>query len=179
MYRVGGNELETNEQLVTKAIAGNEAAFIELMKMYKIDLYKTGLSFLKNEEEALEAIQEVTYRAYKNIRKIREPAYFKTWLMRIMINHCQDQLKKKKREVLNEDYIQAQGVSESHAALEVEDVLQSLDSRSREMLTLKYLHGLKIKEIAYAMDCPEGTIKTWLHKALQEMRTKFSEEGES
>jgi RNA polymerase sigma-70 factor (ECF subfamily) len=96
-----------------------------------------------------------------------------------MINHCQDQLKKKKREVLNEDYIQAQGVSESHAALEVEDVLQSLDSRSRELLTLKYLHGLKIKEIAYAMDCPEGTIKTWLHKALQEMRTKFSEEGEN
>lgn len=87
--------MTTNEQLVIKAIAGNEAAFIELMKMYKIDLYKTGLSFLKNEEEALEAIQEVTYRAYKSIRKIKEPAYFKTWLMRIMINYCQDQLKKK------------------------------------------------------------------------------------
>ncbi|MGG0718285.1 sigma-70 family RNA polymerase sigma factor [Robertmurraya massiliosenegalensis] len=171
--------MTTNEQLVKKAISGNDEAFLELIKIHKIDLYKTALSYLRNEGEALEAVQEVTYRAYKSMRKIKEPAYFKTWLIRIMINYCHDQLRKKKREVLNEEYLMAQGVTDSHDSLEVEDVLQSLDTRSRELITLKYLNGLKIKEIASEMDCPEGTIKTWLHKALQSMRTKFSEKGEN
>jgi DNA-directed RNA polymerase specialized sigma24 family protein len=64
------------EQLVEKAIKGNNDAFLQLIQTYKVDLYKTALSFLRNEEEALEAIQEVTYRAYKGIRKLKEAAYF-------------------------------------------------------------------------------------------------------
>ncbi|MCM3719461.1 RNA polymerase sigma factor [Fictibacillus phosphorivorans] len=65
------------EQLVRKAVKGNDDAFLQLIHIYKVDLYKTALSFLRNEEEALEAIQEVTYRAYKGIRKVKEPTYFK------------------------------------------------------------------------------------------------------
>jgi len=64
--------LATNEELVQKAISGNEEAFLELMKIHKIDLYKTALSYLRNEGEAFEAVQEVTYRAYKSIRKRNE-----------------------------------------------------------------------------------------------------------
>jgi RNA polymerase sigma-70 factor (TIGR02954 family) len=168
--------LET-EQLVKKAIKGNDDAFLQLIQIYKVDLYKTALSFLRNEEEALEAIQEVTYRAYKGIRKLKEASYFKTWLIRIMINYCNDQLKKQKRVVINEEVLESIGVTENHSEMELRDAMLGLDERSREILTLKYFHDLKIKDIAGTMQCPEGTVKTWLNKALKALREKLEERG--
>jgi RNA polymerase sigma-70 factor (TIGR02954 family) len=166
-----------NDDIVKKAISGDDEAFLKLMQVYKLDLYKTALSYLKNEQDALEAIQEVTYRAYKSLSTVREAAYFKTWLIRIMINYCNDQLKKNKRMVLNEEILHAQGITENHEELELKDALSALDERSREILTLKYFHDLKIKDIASSMKCPEGTVKTWLNKALKSLRVKLEEKG--
>jgi RNA polymerase sigma-70 factor (TIGR02954 family) len=167
----------SEERLVQKAINGDDEAFLALMQAYKIDLYKTALSFLKNEHEALEALQEVTYRAYKSIRQVREGSYFKTWLIRIMINYCNDQLKRNKRTVLNEEVLLRQGKPENHEEMELKEAMLALDERSREILTLKYFHDLKIKDIADSMQCPEGTVKTWLNKALKMLRGKLEEKG--
>lgn len=167
------------EKLASKAINGDDDSFLQLMQLFKIDLYKTAMSFLRNEEEALEAVQEVTYRAYKGIRTVKESIYFKTWLIRIMINYCNDQLKKKKIVLLNDELLKSHGVSENHNKLEIKDAMLSLDERSREVLTLKYFHDLKIKDIADSMQCPEGTVKTWLNKALKSLREKLGEKGEN
>ncbi|OLS40602.1 sigma-70 family RNA polymerase sigma factor [Bacillus sp. MRMR6] len=164
-------------QLVKDAIKGNDVAFLQLIQLYKLDLYKTALSFLRNEEEALEAIQEVTYRAYKCVGKLKEPSFFKTWLIRIMINYCNDQLKKNKRVILNDELILQQGFTENHSAMELKDAMLELDEKSREILTLKYFNDMKIKEIAVSMRCPEGTVKTWLNKALKALREKLGEKG--
>lgn len=162
-------------ELVERAIKGDEEAFLEIMHLYKVDLYKTAISFLKNEEKALEAIQEVTYRAYKNLKNIRQKQYFKTWLIRIMINYCNDELKKDHRVVLDEKLIMNQRTSENYFELEMKDALSKIDNRSREMIILKYFQDLTIKEIAIIMERPEGTIKTWLHKALQSLRVVLNE----
>lgn len=169
--------MSENDQLVQNAARGDDQAFLKLIHLYKIDLYKTALAFLRNEEEVLEAIQEVTYRAYRHIRSIREAAYFKTWLMRIMINYCNDQLKKKKRVVLGEEMLNIQGTIENHNEMELRDAMLGLDDRSREILTLKYFNDMKIKDIANTMKCPEGTVKTWLNKALKALREKLEEKG--
>lgn len=165
------------EEVVQKAIHGDDQSFLKAIQTVKIDLYKTAFAYLRNEGEALEAIQEVTFRAYKGIKSLKEPSYFKTWIIRIMINYCNDTLKKQKRLILNESILLAEGVAENHSLLEIEDALQKLDERSREMITLKYFHDLKIKEIALTLDCPEGTVKTWLHKALKSLREKLDEKG--
>ncbi len=164
-------------KLAEQAINGDDDAFVQLMQLYKVDLYKTALSFLKNEEKALEAIQEVTYRAYNNLSHIRQKQYVKTWLIRIMINYCQDELKKGRRFVYDDSVLEQQGKVESYVALEIEDVLDQLDDQAREVITLKYLQELSIKEIAQMMERPEGTIKTWLHKALHNLRVIFNEKG--
>lgn len=78
---------------------------------------------------------------------------------------------------MNEEYLASRGISETYEGLEIEEALLGLDQRSREIITLKYFHGLKIKEIALAMECPEGTVKTWLHKALESLRLNLSEKG--
>ena len=169
--------MSADEKLVKKAIKGDDTAFLQLIHLYKIELYKTALSFLRNEEEALDAVQEVTYRAYKNRKKLKEPIFFKTWLIRIMINYCNDQLKRQKRVVHNEEMILLQGVTHDHTVMELKDAMQDLDDRSREILTLKYFHDLKIKEIAETLQCPEGTVKTWLNKALKALRENLEGNG--
>lgn len=169
--------MTVDQQLVKRAIKGDDSAFLQLLQHYKVDLYKTALAFLRNEEEALEAIQEVTYRAYKSRKSVKEPAYYKTWLIRIMMNYCNDQLKKQKRVVFNEERLNLLGASDSYTEMELKDAMQDLDDRSREILTLKYFHELKIKEIAKTLQCPEGTVKTWLNKALKALREKLEEKG--
>lgn len=169
--------MRENLHIVKKAMKGNDNAFLEMMNIYKKDLYKTALAYLKNEGEALEAMQEVTYRAYRNITQLKEAAYCKTWLIRIMINYCNDQLRKNKRVILSNEILNLQGLSESCIELELKDAMSGLDERSREILTLKYFHDLKIKDIAVSMQCPEGTIKTWLNKALKSLRNQLEEKG--
>lgn len=102
----------SGKSLVKRAIKGDEEAFLELMHSYQEALYRTAISYVKNEEDALEAVQEVTYRAYRSIKTVKEPAYFKTWLIRIMMNYCLDVLKRSNREIVEESLINRTGVSE-------------------------------------------------------------------
>jgi len=169
-----------NEKIqVRKAIKGDEDAFLALMHSYEEALYRTAISYLKNEVDALEAIQEVTYRAYRSIKTVKEPSYFKTWLIRIMMNYCQDVIKKSKREVLEEEILKKQGITENFTYLEVEEALLNLSDYERELLHLKYFEEVKIKDIAVMWNTPEGTIKTRLHKALRALRAGFAEKGEA
>ncbi|TCJ04739.1 sigma-70 family RNA polymerase sigma factor [Cytobacillus praedii] len=165
------------EEVVQKAIRGDDQSFLAAIQTVKIDLYKTALAYLRKEEDALEAIQEVTFRAYKGLKGLKEPSYFKTWIIRIMINYCNDTLKKQRRIILNDDLLDAEGEAEDHSLLEIEEAMQRLDERSREIITLKYFHDLKIKDIAKTLDCPEGTVKTWLFKALKSLRENLDEKG--
>ncbi|GAA0497816.1 sigma-70 family RNA polymerase sigma factor [Salinibacillus aidingensis] len=162
-------------QTVQEAIRGSDEAFLELMKRYKTELYKTALAYFKNENDAIEAVQEVTFRAYRKIKTLKEPAYFKTWIIRIMINYCNDQLRKKKRFTSKPVEMETIQTNDSHIKMELEDAMQLLDDRSRELLMLKYFHELKIKEIAQVLKRPEGTIKTWLNKALQSLKQVLDE----
>jgi len=169
--------LEQHLELVNRAIDGDEEAFLQLIYEQKTTLFRTALSFLKNEEAALEAIQEVTYRAYKHIKSIRHKQYFTTWLIRIMINYCNDELRKERRLILDDTLLTDKGISENYFELEMKDALSMLDERSKEIIVLKYFQDVSIKEIAIIMDRPEGTIKTWLHQALQSLRKIYNERG--
>lgn len=165
--------------LVERAIKGDEDAFLLIMHEHKLSLYKTALAYLKNKDEAIEAVQEVTYRAYRNIHSLREPGYVKTWLIRIMINYCQDFIKKNNRVAFNEDYILQQSTNEDYQYLEIEEALSQLDETQRQLLHLKYFHDVKIKDIAVMWNRPEGTVKTWLNKALKSLRGILEEKGEN
>src|SRR5690606_15112558 len=121
-------------------------------------------------QDALEAIQEVTFRAYKNIKKVREPNYFSTWLTRIMINYCNDELKRKKRFINSEIKIEPGKVENYDERLIIEQMIQKLKPKHQEVVVLKYFHDLTITQISNQLKLPEGTIKTWLNRALKDLR---------
>lgn len=166
-----------DSELAAKAIAGNDNAFLTLMFMHKETLFRTALAYLKNEEDALEAVQEVTFRAYQKINTLRNPEYVKTWLIRIMMNYCRDILQKQKRLIFDEGILSKFGIDEDYTYLEVEEALATLSNEQRDLVSLKYLHGVKIKDIAEMTFTPEGTVKTRLYKALSSLRLFFEGKG--
>ena len=166
-----------NELLVKKARKGDEGAFFTLMSDHKEQLYRIAYAHFKNEQDSLEAIQEVTFRAFKSIKKLKEPNYFSTWLIRIMINYCSDELRKKKRETPRGEQLEIATMSNSTLRLEVEEALASLDEPYHSVIQLKYIQDLRIKDIALIMNSPEGTVKTWLNKGLMALRSYFDEKG--
>lgn len=167
-----------DEVLIKKAKKGNDEAFYELISLHRNQLYRIALSYFKNEHDAVEALQETTFRAYKGLKKLSKPQFFSTWLIRIMLNYCHDELKKKKRFVYDERLLESiEGASEK-SALEVEEAIHRLDEKYKRVIVLKYLQGMKIAEVAVILGHPEGTIKTWLHKGLLELRSHLGEDEE-
>ncbi|WP_228547480.1 sigma-70 family RNA polymerase sigma factor [Filobacillus milosensis] len=153
-----------------KKIQNDDDTFLEFMKLYRLDLYKTALAFLKNKDEALEAIQEVTYRAYKKRKQLKQPEYLKTWLIRIMINYCQDILKKQKRmhPFINQE--QQLTTNDNFHQLWLSDAISKLNSNEQELIYLKYFHGYTYEELSHHLKIPEGTLKTRIHFALKKLK---------
>ena len=83
--------------LVKRAQKGDAEAFIRLIEKHKISMYKAAKSYLKNEEDVADVMQDTVLSAFEHIRELKHTGYFKTWITRILINHCLDMLKQEKR----------------------------------------------------------------------------------
>jgi len=163
--------------MLKAAKKGDSEAFIQLLETQKEQIYRIAFAYLKNEQDALEAIQEVTFRAYKNIKKLKEAKYFSTWLTRIMINYCIDELKRKKRFLINDSKAQTGSIlEEKDKTIGVETAIKTLEPRFQEIIILKYFQDMTIEQIADHLGHPTGTIKTWLSKALQALRKQITKE---
>ena len=83
------------DALITEAKNGDKEAFVRLIRMNKQSLYKTAWIYLRDEQDIADALQNTILSCYENIQRLRESKYFKTWLMRILINECKDILRQK------------------------------------------------------------------------------------
>lgn len=163
--------------MLKAAKKGDSEAFTQLFITQKEQIYRVAFAYFKNEQDALEAIQEVTFRAYKNIKKLKEPKYFSTWLTRIMINYCIDELKRKKRFLLSDSQAQKGSlIEEKDDLINIETAIRTLEPKFQEIIILKYFQDMTIEQISDHLGRPSGTIKTWLSKALQELRKQMTKE---
>lgn len=176
-----------NELLALAAKRGDDAAFYSLITQHKEKMYRIAYTYLKNEADALDAVQEATCRAYMQVRKLKEPGYFGTWLIRIVMNYCADEVKRRARRYGGYEAEAAilrsqDGSGETESALLERMLLESevdrLEDHYRRVIQLKYYHDLTITEIARTLQKPEGTIKTWLHKALAGLRQRIGKGSE-
>jgi RNA polymerase sigma factor (sigma-70 family) len=164
-------------ELAKQAINGNEAAQLQLLNLYKEAMYRVAYSYMQNAHDANDALQEMTYQCLKNIHKVQEPQYFKTWLMRIVINTCLMMKRKQKRMVVTNDLLeQPQHMTE---LFELNEVISKLPTSQQELIHLKYFKDLKNSEIATLQNIPEGTVKSRLHKTLKKLRHLLGEGGVS
>ncbi len=159
--------------LAKRAISGDERAIVELLAQHEDTLYRTAYAYLKNEHDAVEAVQELTYRALKKIHTVKEPTYIATWLVRVLINICLDMRKKQKKFIYNQE---VEITSTDHQPLEMADIIASLPKEQQELIYLKYFKDMKNRDIAQLKQIPEGTVKSRLHTTLKKLRVLVEKE---
>lgn len=162
-------------------ISTEEDTFYERVAVQKRKLYSIAYSYLRNEADSLEMLQEATCRAWMSRKSLKDPERFAPWITRILINCCNDELKHRKRNIGTEA---VRGVDEgimemkSDRRLDMEQALNGVKSKYRQVLVLKYYKDMTLTEIAEVLDKPEGTVKTWLNKGLKQLRDKMKRKGD-
>lgn len=165
-------------ELVKKAVRGNTKAYGELVSEYQIYLYKTAYLYTKNEADALDAVQDCVTSGMLSISKLREPKYFKTWLTRILIHSIYRSNAKKSPIISFEDYYDnnAEDFPPIEENLDLYEAIDSLRPAYKSVIILYYFQDMKIKEISYAMNLPEGSVKAYLFRAKKELRDYLEED---
>ena len=153
------------EDLIQRAMAGDSDAFVSLIEAQKGTLYKVARSYLHNDADAADAISETVLACFEKLNTLRQPQYFRTWLVRILIRKCQDMLRACRHSVPLEEIAQVGYTDPGHARVEFLALLDSLDEKYRTVLLLYYGEGFKIREIAQVLERKEETVKTLLKRA--------------
>lgn len=137
-------------------------------------LYKTALLYLGSEAMALDAVDEAVYKGLCNHWKLRQPEYFVTWMTRILINECHNELRRQKRfhplEQMPEE------AAEDYDALPLKEAIHKLPKELKEIVILRYFTGYTLAETAELLKIPQGTAATRQRKALQLLRLELEEE---
>ncbi len=165
-------------KLTKKAIHGHAESYGKLIEHYKEYLYKTAMLSTKNEDIALDMVGDCILKGFQSIRSLKEAKYFKTWITRILYNAINDYYRKE----LGGDNIENVHIAMPEEAVSSEekmDLYQAIDMLSekyRTVIILKYFDELKVSEIAYVMDIPQGSVKAYLSRAREELKHLLMEE---
>lgn len=162
------------ELLVRKAKRGDAEAFIKLIEQNKLSMYKVARGFLQEEEDIADAMSETVLTCYEKVGSLRQDAYFKTWMIRILINHCKDILRKQKRNVPLEDFTEFEKPDSDEKPSEFRELIEPLKEQDRSIFTLYYVYGLKVKEIAAYMEMKETTVATRLKRGRETLRDEMT-----
>ncbi|GIO14017.1 RNA polymerase subunit sigma-24 [Cohnella xylanilytica] len=150
---------------VKRARSGDPDAFVRLMRAFEAVLYQTARAFLHSDEDCADAMQETVLRAYRSIKGLKEPAYFKTWLVRIHINECKRMLQSRKSYVPLTEETDPRVNEAGFVVMELQELVDRLEAPLRTIARLYYYGDLSVKEIAEQLRLPEGTVKSRLHRA--------------
>ncbi|WP_158606456.1 sigma-70 family RNA polymerase sigma factor [Paenibacillus ginsengarvi] len=164
-------------KLVKLAQHGDEEAVFALLQLHMDKLYRIAWIYLRNEQDALEALQETSCRAFVKLGTLKRPEFFSTWIVRIMLNVCMDELKRKKRFASQDVPELAYTEENRETKYMLEQELERLDPRWKQVVVLKYYEGHSLTEISDILDRPVGTVKSWLHKALSALRGAVGKEN--
>jgi RNA polymerase sigma-70 factor (ECF subfamily) len=183
---------ETDDALLMRARNGDREAFGELVERHQRRVWRVCRQYL-GATEAGPAAQDALIKAYLSLPSFDGRSAFTTWLTRIAINTCLDELRRRRREGLRVDLDGDEGASDPLAAVpdgaagpeelsmqrqavaRVAALEQELPSRQREIFRLRFYAELELEEIAAALDVHVGTVKTQLHRAVHRLREGLGE----
>lgn len=180
-----------DDNALMKAVQAEEPdAFEEFVRRYQRRFYRIAMGYMRDHDDALDAVQGAFIRIYKARQRWTPQAQPFTWSYRILVNHCIDLIRKRRirdatsldSETLREgDLEDTRSVSpfESSAGVEVgqaiREAVAGLPDRQREIFTLRHFEELSLQEIAEVQGCALGTVKSSLHRAVMTLRNRLSD----
>ncbi len=159
----------TMELEVKKAQRGDLDAFVRIIRELEPRLYSLAKSILRRDEDCADAMQEATLKAYKSLTSLKKPEFFKTWIIRILINECNQLLRNRQRTVVMDELPEASGEAgayyQDYQKIDLEEAVNRLDENLRIVIHLFYYQDLPIKQISEVLGISEGAVRARLHRA--------------
>jgi RNA polymerase sigma-70 factor, ECF subfamily len=169
--------------LVRQFQSGVERAFNELVLRHRRGVYLTAVGLLGSNDDAEDLTQEVFIKAYQSLSTFRGDSAFYTWLYRITVNLCLNQLRKRKvRSFFGLEQVKASLPEADRADRDLElselsararKAISELPEKQRAVFILRHFRSLPHAEIARIMDRDEGTIKANYFQAVRKLRIKL------
>ncbi len=190
IVKYGGDAMNVDINVIKKCKKNDKNAFMELFKQYERYLYKLCYSYVQNEQDSLDIMQEVYIKIFKNINKFDTNMPFHPWIRRIAVNTCLNH-----KRSLKYNTISLSGGSDEYQALEeqlaadtdieqyienmdleriVKQQLDTMSPKHRMVIILRYYEGLSYDEIAEMLELPLGTVKTDLYRARNALKNKLA-----
>lgn len=185
--------MEYNEnKLIERASGGDPSAFNRLMEAHERRMYAVALRMCGNREDAQDCLQEAMLRIYRSISGFKGQSSFATWVYRITMNTCLDELRRKKnKQNTSLDSLLDTGWSpqdesaspEKHAVQSetrrlLHEAIRDLPEDMRSAIVLRDIQGLSYEEIAQALDINVGTIKSRISRGREKLREKLKKKAE-
>ncbi len=146
--------------------------FTDLVLESEKTLYRVSMSMLKNESDCEDAVQTAILTAYEKLFDLKREEFFKTWLVRILINVCNKQLRFRSRHSEMTDDIGETSLGSEQ--IEVRQALDKLPPKIKQTVILYYIEQFSVKEIKQILKIPEGTVKSRLSKGRELLRLELS-----
>ena len=170
----------------------DQQEFADRTEAIKTRLYRTAYLYLGSEADALEAVDETVYRALRRLKQLQTPAFFETWITRILINTCQDELRRRDETasggaVRPDRRFHPGGVDalpdtagpDDYEHLPLREAIRRLPEELRSVVILRFFSGYTQAETAAALNIPQGTAATRQKRALALLKLELGEEGQA
>lgn len=160
-------DLQHKRQLLVDHILGHQT-----------DFYRLAFSYVKNQDAAMDVVQEAIVKALDKVDTLREPAYLKTWFYRILLNEAMNHFRRTRdlipfNEALNDQPAIALDPGER---LDLYDAIGRLSFPEQTVVKLRFFEDMKLEEIAQATGANLNTVKSRLYKALKKLKDMTGEE---
>ena len=176
-----------DQVIIKKVLAGDKSAFAEIIQIYKNPLYATILRMTYDTQLAQDLVQESFIKIYEQLAHYKATGSFKSWLYRVAINHCVDELRKKQYQYKSEPIEDEQLVEKNHPEVvylkrererQLERLLSQLPEQERMILLLRYNNECTYEEISELLRISVSDVRNKLHRSKKKMRQQVKEGGE-
>lgn len=182
--------------LIQKAKSGDEKSFEALILSCQGRAYNIALRYLHNEEDAFDALQESFIKIFRHLHKFKEDSRFDTWVYRIVVNTCNDILRKNSNLKIT-DSIYKVDDDEKESVIEISDTsrspeevivnkeksdyillcLDKLNNEQKEVILLRDIQGFSYEEISEILKCSIGTVKSRINRSRSRLREIYMEQN--
>jgi RNA polymerase sigma-70 factor, ECF subfamily len=160
---------------VAKAKSGNKEDFLALINENRLSIYKVAKGILNNQYDIEDAIQNTVIKSYEKISTLKNDNLFRTWIIRILINECNEIIRKNKRIISLDEGIDHETYNDVYEDIDLTRAINLLCEELRIVTVLFYFEDMATKDIAVILEIPEGTVRSRLSRARQQLRKVIEE----
>jgi RNA polymerase sigma-70 factor (ECF subfamily) len=179
----------SDRELMARLAGGDREALTPLMERHYRRVYRIALAYLRDADDALDAVQETFVKAFEHAARWNPAAEVAPWLMRIAVNHSIDRYRRTRRRRRTEEPLEPADREAQVAAPDpsperrvhgrelserIASALQALPERQRDVFVLRHYDEMSLEEIARCLGLSLGTVKSSLHRAIRRLRVELT-----